>query len=253
MNDMAKLSADLVSSLNLSIPPIALSCADEVPANVPFYDRVVPAGCVFWQEAATRTFVTTAQDHALCSIGVHTHHLTQPVRTHMAELAETLKAMSDLDYVRPEEVVGIPMIKQEVTYIIYGPLAEFPIFPQVVILFAHARQSLILSEAAARVDSGIPPAMGRPACAVVPQVLNRDSAAMSLGCCGARAYIDSLSDDLAMWALPGGKLEQYYAEIAVLARANNTLTSFHSRRREDIEAGKRPTVKQSLERLSTRQ
>lgn len=253
MKSMAKLSEDLVTSLNLSTPPIALSCADDLPANVPFYDRVVPAGCVFWQEAATRTFVTTAQDHALCSIGVHTHHLTQPARTHMAELAETLKAMSDLDYVRPEEVVAIPVIKHEVTYVIYGPLAEFPLFPQVVILFAHARQSLILSEAAARVDSGIPPAMGRPACAVIPQVLNRGAAAMSLGCCGARAYLDTLTDDLAMWALPGGKLEQYYDEIAVLARANNTLTRFHARRREDVEAGKRPSVKQSLETLSSRQ
>jgi uncharacterized protein (DUF169 family) len=253
MSNNAKLAEDLVSSLELSLAPVALSCSDDVPANVPFYDGVVPAGCVFWQEAATRTFVTTAQDHALCSIGVHTHHLTQPARTHMADLAETLKAMSDLDYVRPEEVVAIPVIKYAVSHVIYGPLAQFPLFPQVVILFAHARQGLILSEAAARVDSGIPPAMGRPACAVVPQVLNQGTAAMSLGCCGARAYLDTLSDDVAMWALPGGKLEQYYAEIAVLARANKTLATFHARRREDVEAGKRPSVKHSLERLSSRQ
>jgi uncharacterized protein (DUF169 family) len=171
----------------------------------------------------------------------------------MTELAETLKAMSDLDYVRPEEVVAIPVIKDEISYVTYGPLSRFPLFPQVVILFAHARQGLILSEAAARVDSGIPPAMGRPACAVVPQVLNRRAAAMSLGCCGARAYLDTLSDDIAMWALPGAKLDQYYAEIAVLARANEILTEFHARRREDVEAGKRPAVKHSLERLSGRQ
>ncbi len=41
------------------------------------------------------------------------------------------------------------------------------------------------------------------------------------------------------------------AAIDTLARANRTLTLFHTRRREDIEAGKQPTVRQSLERLSS--
>jgi uncharacterized protein (DUF169 family) len=251
MNNHAKLAEDLVSSLDLALPPIAVSVSDVAPANIPGYDGVVPAGCVFWQQAATRTFVTSVKDHALCSIGVHTHHLSQPALSHLADLGETLKAMCDLDYVRPEEVGAIPVIKRQVNYVVYGPLSQFPLFPDVILLFAHARQGLILSEAVARVDKGIPPAMGRPACAVVPQVLNHGNAALSLGCCGARAYIDALTDDMAMWALPGGKLEHYCAEIAVLARANKTLTTFHSRRRQDVESGKRPTVRESLERLSS--
>jgi uncharacterized protein (DUF169 family) len=251
MNNNAKLAEDLVSSLELALPPIGVSFADVAPSNIPGYDGVAPAGCVFWQQAATRTFVTSVKDHALCSIGVHTHHLTQPALSHLADLGDTLKAMCDLDYVRPEEVAAIPVINREVNYVVYGPLAQFTLFPEVVLFFAHARQGLILSEAVARVDKGIPPAMGRPACAVVPQVLNHGNAAMSLGCCGARAYIDAMTDDIAMWALPGGKLEHYCAEIAVLARANKALTTFHSRRREDVESGKRPTVRESLERLSS--
>ena len=120
-----------------------------------------------------------------------------------------------------------------------------------MLLFAHAQQGLIVSEAASRVDKGMPAAMGRPACAVVPQVINHGRAAMSLGCCGARAYLDILPDSVAMWAFPGNKLEQYCAEIITLARANQTLAAFHARRKEDIEAGKHPTVRQSLERLSS--
>ncbi len=251
MNKNPQLAKNLIASLELALPPIALSFADGAPANVPSYDRVVPAGCVFWQKAATRTFVTTAKDHALCSIGVHTHHLADPAPSQQAELAEALKVMSDLDYVRPEEVAAIPVIKRQVKHVIYGPLAEFPLDPEVVLLFAHSRQGLILSEAIARVDEGIPAAMGRPACAVVPQVLNLGNAAMSLGCCGARAYLDLLTDSVAMWALPASKLERYCTEIAALARANKTLTAFHSRRRVDVEAGRQPTVRQSLERLSS--
>lgn len=146
----AKLAENLIACLELKLPPIAVSFSSVAPANIQPYDGVVPAGCVFWQEAATRTFVTSAKDHALCSIGVHTHHLTQPARTYLAELSEALKAMCDR----------------------------------------------------------------------------------------------TLTDDVAMWAFPGGKLEQYHTEIAALARANKTLTTFHMRRREDVEAGKQPTVRQ---------
>jgi hypothetical protein len=110
---------------------------------------------------------------------------------------------------------------------------------------------LILSEAIARVDNGVPPALGRPACAVLPQARNHGNAALSLGCCGARAYLDALTDAVSLWALPAGKLDRYCAEIATLARANKILTTFHSRRREDVEAGKQPTMRQSLERLSS--
>ena len=177
--------------------------------------------------------------------------MARPSRSYQRELKQALEAMSGLDYVREEEVAAIPVMQHEVKHVIYGPLADFPLDPEAVLLFGHAHQGLILSEAAARVDKGMPPAMGRPACAVVPQVLNHGYAAMSLGCCGARAYLDALSDSTALWAFPGSKLAEYCEQIAVLARANKTLTTFHVRRREDIESGQRPTVRQSLERLSS--
>jgi hypothetical protein len=110
MSNNAKLAQDLISSLELALPPVAVSITDVAPPNIPCYDGVVPAGCVFWQQAATRTFVTSAKGHALCSIGVHTHHLRQPALSHLTDLGETLKAMCDLDYVRPEEVAAIPVI-----------------------------------------------------------------------------------------------------------------------------------------------
>ena len=119
----------------------------------------------------------------------------------------------------------------------------------VVLLFANASQGLVLSEALARVDGATPPAMGRPACALIPQVKNSGRAAASLGCCGARAYLDVLSDEVAVWGLPGEKLESYLEEIEILAKANSVLSAFHQRRREDIESGAMPTVKESLSRL----
>ena len=82
------------------------------------------------------------------------------------------------------------------------------------------------------------------------RIRNQQRAAMSLGCCGARAYLDALTDDVALWALPAHRLDQHCGQIVTFANANRTLTAFHQRRRQDIESGQRPMVQQSLERLS---
>ena len=91
--------------------------------------------------------------------------------------------------------------------------------------------------------------MGRPACALIPGVINSARSASSLGCCGARAYLDTLSDDVAIWALHGEKLEAYAVEIVTLAKANAVLAQFHQVRRADIESGETPTVEGSLAKL----
>jgi uncharacterized protein (DUF169 family) len=250
MSTHEKHADQLSSSLHLSLPPIAIAFCDETPAGVPSFEGVVSAGCSFWQEAAAGTFVTSAGDHALCSIGIYTHNLAEAPASQPQELQASLEAMMGLDYVREEEVAALPVLKSNPRHAVYGPLAGFPMAPDLVLLFAQSQQGLILSEAVARVDGGTPAAMGRPACALVPQVLNQGHAAMSLGCCGARAYLDALSDETALWALPGAKLDSYCREIQVMARANQTLTAFHARRRKDVEAGGRPTVQESLQRIS---
>ena len=180
MSDYQKQADQLMSSLDLSLQPIAVAFCDVVPDEVPDFDGVAPAGCVFWQEAATHTFATSAKDHGLCPIGIHTHNMSEAPASQQDELQASLQTMTGLDYIREEEVAAIPVMQREVKHALYGPLANFRVYPEVILLFAHAQQGLILSETVERVDGGVPPAMGRPACAVVPQVLNHGHAAMSL-------------------------------------------------------------------------
>ena len=78
---------------------------------------------------------------------------------------------------------------------------------------------------------------------------NSARAAVSLGGCGARAYLDAMSDATALWALPSAKLDAYCAQIEILAAANRTLSKFHELRRKDVESGTRPTVQESLQQL----
>ena len=157
--------------------------------------------------------------------------------------------MQGLDYVRPSEVEALPVVTTRHKHVLYQPLQDAGDRPSVVLLFAHPSQGLIITEALTRVDGETPAAMGRPACALIPQVLNSARSASSLGCCGARAYLDALSDDVALWGLLGARLEQYVDEIENLAKANAVLSRFHTLRRAAIEAGESPSVQQSLARL----
>ena len=148
--------------------------------------------------------------------------------------------------VRPEDIAFIPVLQREAKVVVYGPLASIPVPPDVVLLFVKAEQSLILSEASQQLENGLPPALGRPACGIVPHALNTGRTALSLGCCGARTYLDVLTPEVALYAVPGSKLGAFTERVAALANANTVLTRFHSLRRKEIEAGKHPSVKESL-------
>jgi uncharacterized protein (DUF169 family) len=247
--EWAALAATLTEALHLARPPVAVCFADAVPEGVPMWKGRVPAGCRFWQEASSAVFATVPADHDLCALGTYTHNL-EGTPEHERERGEALKVFADLGYVRAEDLPLIPVLRSRSRHVIYGPLADMPVAPDAVLLFVRSDQALILSEGSKQVENGIPPAMGRPACAVVPQVVNSGRTALSLGCCGARAYLDILTPDVALYAVPGSRLAEFTERVAALAHANTTLTAFHTIRRCDVEAGKSPTIRESLAPLS---
>jgi len=248
-NHYQTIAQVLSGSLDLRLPPVAICFSESAPPGVVEHVGRVPAGCRFWEDAAYSVFSTAAADHSLCAFGVYTHNL-QPPPAQQTELGDALKVFSDLGYVRPEDLPLVPVLTSQPKHIVYAPLAQTPLPPDVVILFINANQTLILSEATQQVENQNPPAMGRPACAVVPQVMNTGRAALSLGCCGARAYLDALTDDIAIFAISGAKLKAYTERIEMLSKANAVLSKFHRVRRQNIDAGQMPTIKQSLAALS---
>ncbi|MGA8273637.1 MAG: DUF169 domain-containing protein [Candidatus Sulfotelmatobacter sp.] len=246
--DYSKVAKVLGDCLKLRQTPVAISFTDSVPAGVNEFAGRVPAGCKFWEDAAGSAFATSAKDHSLCAVGVYTHNL-QSSPLQQADLQDALKVFGDLGYVTDRDLALIPVLQSRQKYVVYSPLAETPLSPDVVLMFVNANQTLILSEATQQVENQNPPALGRPACAVVAQVMNTGRAALSSGCCGARAYLDNLTDDIAVFAIPGAKLEAYAARIEALAKANAVLAKFHRIRRRDIAAGQMPTIKDSLAAL----
>ena len=238
----------LSESLVLAQAPVAVCLVDSPPDGLPQHEGTVPAGCVFWQSGTQRAFVTNAPDHRLCAIGMHTHNL-QPGPRQASELAVTMNVLAELGYLRPQDIAAVPVLQTRPNHIVYAPLASSPLPPDAVLLFVKSQSALILSEACQQVEGGYPPAMGRPACGAVPHVINTGYAAYSLGCCGARAYLDIFADDIAIYAIPGNRLEAYVDRIQVLSKANQVLGRFHELRRKDVESGRTPTINESLAAL----
>ena len=249
MSDWASVSRIIEKALQLAKPPVAVTFLDDAPDGIDPPSAAAPAGCSFWELGAQVSVATQALDHQHCAIGIHTHNLAGAPSGQQQQLEAALGAMQGLDYVRPSEGAALPVMPESSRFVLYGPLHEAQCTPSVVLLFASASQGLIITEALSRVDGGAPATLGRPACALIPQVVNSGQSASSLGCCGARAYLDGLSDGIALWGLHGDKLEAYAEQMEILAKANTMLTEFHRMRRLAVESGEAPTVEESLAKL----
>src|SRR6266852_6496340 len=239
--DPNQIVQTLTASIRLALPPIAICFTDKVPAGIRNWAGRVPAAAGSGRKRQPKCLppprvITTCARSARLRIIWRPPKRTMPRR-------DALRVFADLGYVREQDIALIPVLESRSSHVIYGPLATIPL---------AADQMLFLSEASQQVEGGLPPAMGRPACAIVPQAKNTGRAALSLGCCGARAYLDVLTDDVALWAIPGSKLDLYAERIAVLAKANAVLATFHQVRRKDVEDGKSPTIKESLAAMASR-
>ena len=236
----------LTDLLRLESPPIGICLTDTLPKELDSYQgKAQPAGCVFWQKAQTEPIVTTAKDHQYCAVGMHTHRLPKTA-SQETDLHDTLNVFAQLEYLHPDDVPNVPVLEKTPNFVIYTPLSMAPVTPDVVLFFVKPAQTLILTEAAQVIDSTLTPAMGRPACALIPQVNNTSRAALSLGCCGARAYMDTFAPDIQIFAIPGRRLAEYVKQIEIFSKANHTLDLYHQCRKEQIDSGKTPTVKESL-------
>jgi len=146
MPSYPSLAQNLTDSLDLERPPVAVCFADAIPPGVKLFNGSVPAGCRFWQEAQSGVFATVPSNHDLCGIGIYTHNLEASPAA-QKDLGDALKVFADLGYVREQDIPMIPVLKSRPQAVIYGPLSQVPLPPDVVLLFVDANQTLILSEA----------------------------------------------------------------------------------------------------------
>jgi uncharacterized protein (DUF169 family) len=92
-------------------------------------------------------FYTVPENHFNCAVGAYTHNIAlSPERE--KETEQTLKMMFDLGYVKPEEVSQIPRWAKTPVAILYAPLGESPVEPDVVLFACKPSATMLLNEAA---------------------------------------------------------------------------------------------------------
>lgn len=226
-----ELEQRITATVRLSKRPVAVTFLDAAPVGVRKFDGTEPSGCSFWRLAAEgRVFYTVPENHFNCAVGAYTHNITlSPDRE--KETEQTLKMMFDLGYVRPEEVPQIPRLSKAPAAIVYAPLGEAPMEPDVVLFACKPSSAMLLNEAANRagVASGVP-ALGRPTCMALPASLQH-GAILSLGCMGNRTYT-GLGDDEMYVVLRGEDLSAVADALGVVASANTALNEYAKGRRQ---------------------
>src|SRR5205814_7461687 len=134
------------------------------------------------------------------------------------------------EYLKMEDVAGIPTRTQPFGVAVYAPLDRAPLPPDVVLVRGNARQLMLLAEAAQAAGvAGETPTMGRPTCAVIPDAMNRARTGASFGCVGNRVYTQ-LADSEAYYAIPGSALDAVAERLRVMVHANAELEKFHRAR-----------------------
>jgi uncharacterized protein (DUF169 family) len=234
---MRAQASALINTLGLERAPVALAFMAEAPAGVVRTTKAVPSACTFWRQAETGLVYAEASDHYECPVGAMTMGFELPAAQQPAaqELVET---MVGLGYFEMAEVAHLPSVTKPHQGLLYGPLADFPVAPDMVLVIASPRQAMLLAEAAGAVTLRETPAlatMGRPACAAVARGMNAGQETLSLGCIGARTYVE-VPDDHLILALPGADLPNLLARLATIDDANTALAGYHREKKVRFES-----------------
>jgi uncharacterized protein (DUF169 family) len=234
VTDYGRLERQLSSDLGLTRRPVAVAFRPAPPAGVAQFKGSVPSGCTFWRLAAEgAAFYTVPADHYNCPIGAYTHNIPLPP-DRAGELRDTLGFMAGIGYVSMEEVPGIPVLANSPTAVIYAPLGDTPVDPDVVVFTGPAARVMLLHEAATRAGITTLNTLGRPTCMMLPAALASGMVA-STGCVGNRVYTGVAEGDLYA-AVPGPDLVRLADATATISAANATLLAYHQGRRHQLSS-----------------
>jgi len=208
--DYQVISDRLVRSLKPSAAPVAISFhgredrglaprlkLDSPEANEHGRTGQVPAGCVFWNEGQTRTFSTVASDHGNCSVGSYTHGF---LSLEDALKKDDIKAVFEAGWVDEESVMGLPRIDGNPNFVVYGPLSERDVAPDVVLLRINGLGLMKMKDAfpEMRIE-------GKPSCHIIALAKQQSAVVASVGCALSRARTGMRSDEV-VCAVPGNRL-----------------------------------------------
>lgn len=226
--DQATTAQKLIELLTLAHPPVALAFVDQPPHGIPESTRPVPSACTFWRQAEQGTFYAPAAAHYNCPVGSMVMGFELPASVN-EQLGGLVQSMCDAQYLSMDEAAKIPSVDKASTGIVYGPLQEFPLPADLILMWVSVGQAMIYSEAAGRAAWTNKPmdVTGRPGCAALPLALRSGQPGMSLGCAGMRTFTE-IGDELTLAALPSSALDSFVDSLTGTVASNTAMRSFYA-------------------------
>ncbi len=226
--DRKKLSEAIVSRLELDMTPIGIAFLESAPAGVPTFGGEVPSACTFWRRAESQVFFAPAEKHYNCPVGAMTMGFELP-KAVKENLMQVVGNMLAAQYLSPQEPEKIPAVARPKRGILYGPLRDYPVDPDLILLWLTPRQAMLCNEAVGRVqwtESSASRVLGRPACAALPVALASSEAALSLGCTGMRTFT-GIGAERMLGVLPAARAEAMVGSMELTAASNQTMKTFY--------------------------
>jgi uncharacterized protein (DUF169 family) len=146
--------------------------------------------------------------------------------------------MIGCSYLGANEPEKLPSIQKSKVGIVYGPLKDFPILPDLVLLWLTPRQGMIFSEAIGMcswAETAPATVLGRPACAALPVASGSGRATLSFGCAGMRTFT-GIRDDRLLGVLPGNTLEEFLGALGTVGEANKTMCAYYTEHKAKFPA-----------------
>ena len=230
--DCRALNDRLVSVLKPFASPIAISF--HAPGEAPPAPRVeprypapnehgrtgqVPAGCVFWIQGADRTFATAAADHGNCSVGSYTHGF---LTLEEAAAKDDVGAVLEAGWVDQAAVMSLPHVADKPGSVVYGPLADAPSPPDVVLLRINGLGLMTLKDAFPDM-----PIEGKPQCHIVAMAKEQDTVAASVGCALSRSRTGMRSEEMTC-VIPGRRLAEVVDTLEATVGLDRAMASYAS-------------------------
>ena len=231
-NNIKSLNDSLVTLLKPFAEPVAISFhasskttkAVRMETSYPApneYGRTgqVPAGCVFWIHGSKDVFLTEATDHANCSVGSYTHGF---LTAEEVSAKDDVAAVIEAGWFDSSAMDDLPRVTKKPKAIVYGPLSESSVIPDVVLLRINGLALM-------RLKSVFPdmPIEGKPQCHIVAIAYEQKVVAASVGCALSRSRTGMGPEEM-VCVIPGSRLVEVIESLKSTAQLDRAVAMYAS-------------------------
>jgi len=131
-------------------------------------------------------------------------------------------ALVEAGGVSPDMFPQIPTVDGAPGYVVYGPLREAPLGPDVVFLRLTAKQAMVMADALPEIQFE-----GKPQCHIIPMAKEQDRVAVSVGCMLSRVRTGMPASEMTC-AIPGHRVEEVVSALEHACQAAKQVAAYVS-------------------------